>query len=97
MAKGYWIVHVDVTDPDRYPEYQAQVAEAFAAFKYKPKFLVRGGNSENTEGSVKPRHVLVQFETYDDALECYRSDGYQAAVTLRQQFGATDFVIVEGA
>ncbi len=94
--KGYWIIHVDVADAERYPEYVAKVGEAFAAYKYKPTFLARGGRFENPEGAAKSRHVLVEFASYDDAVECYRGDAYQAAANLRQQFGATDFVIVEG-
>ena len=30
MAKGYWIAHVDVTDPERYKSYIAANAIAFA-------------------------------------------------------------------
>ena len=96
MPKAYWIVHVEVTDAETYPQYVAKVGEAFAAYKYRPKFLVRGGRCESPEGAVKPRHVLVEFESYDDAVECYCGEGYQAAAKLRQQFGASDFVIVEG-
>ncbi len=29
MAKGYWIAHVDVTDPEGYKDYQAANAVAF--------------------------------------------------------------------
>ncbi|MEO1015600.1 MAG: DUF1330 domain-containing protein [Pseudomonadota bacterium] len=96
MPKAYWIVHVEVTDAERYPEYVTKVGEAFDAYKYRPTFLVRGGRSENPEGAAKSRHVLVEFENYDDAVECYHGDAYQAAAKLRQQFGATEFVIVEG-
>lgn len=29
MAKGYWIAHVRVTDPERYKDYVAANAKAF--------------------------------------------------------------------
>ncbi|MBI1394001.1 MAG: DUF1330 domain-containing protein [Alphaproteobacteria bacterium] len=96
MPKGYWIVAVDVTDAERYPAYQAKVGEAFSAYKYAPRFLVRGGRCEIVEGESRPRRVVVEFDSYDDAVECYYGDAYQAAANLRRQFGATDFVIVEG-
>lgn len=32
MAKGYWIAHVDVSDPEGYKEYQAANATALACY-----------------------------------------------------------------
>ena len=45
MPKGYWIVHIDVSNPDGYKDYVA--ANAMPLKKYGAKFLVRGGKSEN--------------------------------------------------
>ncbi len=59
MAKGYWIAHVDVTDPEGYKDYQAANAVAFR--KYGARFLVRGGGAEQPEGSVRSRHVVIEF------------------------------------
>ena len=47
MAKGYWVVHVTVTDPDNYPKYIAADAAAFE--KYDARFLVRGGRCHGPE------------------------------------------------
>jgi uncharacterized protein (DUF1330 family) len=41
MPKGYWIVHIDVRDPEIYQQYVKANATAFA--KYGARFLVRGG------------------------------------------------------
>ena len=95
MAKGYWIVHITVTDPDNYPKYLAADAAAFA--KYEAKFLVRGGAFEAPEGPVRSRHVVIEFDSYQQALACYRSPEYQAAAKLRQAYAESDLVIVEGA
>lgn len=94
MAKGYWIVHITVTDPDNYPKYLAADAAAFA--KYDASFLVRGGGFEAPEGPAKSRHVVIEFESYEKALACYRSPEYQAAAKLRQAYADSDLVIVEG-
>ena len=94
MPKGYWIVHVDVTDADNYPKYLAQDALAFE--KYEAKFHVRGGKCEGPEGPIRSRHVVIEFESYDRAMECYNSPEYQKAVTLRQAYSDSDVVIVEG-
>ena len=94
MPKGYWIIHVDVTDADNYPKYLAQDALAFE--KYDAKFHVRGGKCEGPEGPIRSRHVVIEFESYERAMECYNSPEYQKAVTLRQAYSDSDVVIVEG-
>ncbi len=94
MPKGYWIIHVDVTDADNYPKYLAQDALAFE--KYDAKFHVRGGRCEGPEGSIRSRHVVIEFESFDQAMECYNSPEYQKAVPMRQAYSSSDVVIVEG-
>ena len=69
-AKGYWIVHVSVTDPANYPKYIAADAAAFA--KYEARFLVRGGRFEAVEGPARKRHVVIEFESYETALNIRR-------------------------
>jgi len=95
MPKGYWIVHVDVTDAENYPHYvklDTPVLESYGA-----TFLVRGGQCEGPEGTIRARHVVVEFDSYARALECYHSDAYQEAARLRQAYSASEIVIVEGA
>ena len=43
MAKGYWIAHVEVRDPEGYKGYVAAARIAFD--KYGAKMLARGGRS----------------------------------------------------
>jgi uncharacterized protein (DUF1330 family) len=94
-SKGYWIAHVTVTNPERYPEYAA--ASTAAIEKGGGKFIVRGGRFEAVEGDARERHVVVEFENYQSAVECYRSTEYQTAAKLRQAFGDSNILIVEGA
>lgn len=94
MPKGYWIVHVDVTDPDNYPQYVALDTPVLE--QYGATFHVRGGRCEGPEGPVRSRHVVVEFDSYDRAVECYRSEGYQEAAKLRQAYSDSEIVIVEG-
>lgn len=94
MPKGYWVAHVDVHDPEVYAEYRAANAAAFAA--YGARFLVRGGDQEIREGSVRTRTVVIEFETYADAVACYESDAYQAAKDIRSKVSEGDLVIVAG-
>ena len=94
MAKGYWIAHVDVSDPEGYKDYQAANAAAFR--KYGARFLVRGGAAEQPEGKTRSRHVIIEFEDYPTALACYRSPEYAAAKEKRLGKGDIDLVIVQG-
>ena len=92
--KGYWIGHVDITDPEGYRPYQAANAEPFA--KFGGRFLVRGGAREVAEGQVRGRSVVLEFPSFDAALACYRSPEYQAAKRLRDGKGTLDLIVVEG-
>lgn len=92
--KGYWIGHVDITDPEGYKAYQAANAEPFG--KFGARFLVRGGTREVVEGKARARTVVMEFPSYEAALACYRSPEYQAAKKLRGGKAAIDLFAVEG-
>ena len=94
MAKGYWIAHVDVTDPEGYKAYVAANAAAFAEFG--ARFLVRGGVAQVKAGAPKSRHVVIEFEDYATALACYESPAYRRAMLLRDAASLVDLVVVEG-
>lgn len=94
MAKGYWIARVDVADLERYKDYV--VANATPLNRYGARFLVRGGRFENPEGSSRSRNVVLEFPSYQDALDCWRSPEYQKALKIRQPVATADVVIVEG-
>ncbi|TCT11939.1 uncharacterized protein (DUF1330 family) [Tepidamorphus gemmatus] len=94
MAKGYWVGHVTVKDPDGYRKYQAANGAAFA--KYGGRFLVRAGKAESKLGDLKPRHVVIEFPSYQAALDCYHSPEYQHALAVRGDAGEVDLVVVEG-
>lgn len=94
MAKGYWIGHVDVDDMEVYKTYIEANAAPFAA--YGAKFLVRGGDKEQMEGSMRARTVVLEFDSYEKAIECYNSPEYQAAKALRDPVSTGDMVIIKG-
>ena len=94
MAKGYWIVHVDVRNDEGYRPYALANPAIFK--KFGGRFVVRAGKAESLEGNNKPRHVIIEFPDYATALACYRSPEYQANMKLRLPHSAADFVIVEG-
>jgi uncharacterized protein (DUF1330 family) len=94
MAKGYWIVRVDVSDPEAYKAYVAANAEAFR--KFAARFLVRGGNCETVEGASRARNVVIEFNDYATALACYNSPEYAAAKALRIAASTADIIVIEG-
>jgi uncharacterized protein (DUF1330 family) len=93
--KGYWIALIDVTDPETYKKYIEANATALA--KYGARFVVRAGQHTNPEGPTGNRHVVVEFDSYETALECYDSPEYQEAQKYRLAASTGHFVIVEGA
>jgi uncharacterized protein (DUF1330 family) len=94
MPKGYWIAHVEVTDPEVYKKYLAANGIAFA--KYGGRFLVRGGPHVAPSGAAKSRHVVIEFPDYAAALACLDSDEYKPAMEFRDKASVIDLVIAEG-
>lgn len=94
MPRGYWVARVDVRDTESYKDYVAANGEAFA--KFGGRFLVRAGAFENPAGTSRSRNVVIEFPSYQAALDCWSSDVYQAA-KARQKGGADmDMIIIEG-
>ena len=94
MPKGYWIVRIDVRDPEVYQHYVKANGAAFA--KYGARFLVRGGKHLVTRGKARERNVVIEFRDYESAVACHDSEEYRAAAKLRDAASDTDLVIVEG-
>jgi len=81
MPKGYWIVRVDVTDQEKYKAYVE--ANAVPLKKQGARILVRGGQFENPEGVSRARNAIIEFPSYQAALDCWKSPEYQQAIKLR--------------
>ncbi len=96
MAKGYWVAHVRVTDPESYARYREANAVPFA--KFGARFLARGGAAEEVEGPLgRERHVIIEFPSYEAALACWRSPEYAAARAEREGAGEAYITVIEGA
>ena len=91
--KGYWIGRVDVSNPNAYQNYVKANAVPFA--KYGARFLVRGGQYRVAEGDARARNVVIEFPTYEAALECWDSPEYQAAKAERDGHAVADIIIIE--
>ena len=93
-AKGYWMVHTDVIDANRFQDYAKASTEPVAASG--GRFLVRGGRQEQVEGKLRARCSVLEFPSYQMALDCYRSAGYQRALRLLEGAAKRDLSISEG-
>ena len=94
MPKGYWIAHVDVSDVEGYKAYVA--ANAGPLRQYGARFLVRGGKFEAPEGRSRQRNVVLEFPSYEAALDCYNCPEYQRAVALWTPHSTADILVIEG-
>ena len=94
--KGYWIAHVEVTDPDEYQKYASRAPAAIE--KYGGVFLARAGKHTELEGSLgRSRNVVTEFPSYQAAVDCFNSPEYQEARSYRLNAGEASITIVEGA
>ena len=94
MSKGYWIVRANINNQEEYLKYikiATKVVESFNG-----KFLVRGGKQKEFENSGYERTVIVQFDSYNDALKSYNSSEYQDALKHVKQSANRLFAVVEG-
>jgi uncharacterized protein (DUF1330 family) len=96
MKKGYWVVaYRNITDETALQEYGKVAGPVITAGGGKG--LVRTSDAiEPMEAGLKQRTVVVEFESFEKAVACYHSDGYQAALKVLGSGAERDFRIVEG-
>ena len=93
---AYIIARINVKDPETYKKYTAQTPGAIASFD--GRFIVRGGRMNLLEGDNPElnRTVVIEFPSYDRAMEFYNSAEYQEIVKLRWQAADGQVLLVEG-
>ncbi|WP_339530030.1 DUF1330 domain-containing protein [Pseudomonas mucidolens] len=93
--KAYWIAHVDISDAEQYTHYTQRAPAAFAL--YGGRILARAGRSTALEGGRTPqRSVVIEFDSYEQAVACYESAQYQEAKGHREGVAQAQVIIVEG-
>lgn len=88
-----WIAHVNVIDPEAYGAYAKAAGPAIAA--HGGVFLARGARYVQLEGNERARNVVARFPSVEDAVACYHSPEYQAALDHARNAAERDLVIVE--
>ena len=92
--KAYWVVRGHILNPDEYSKY-IQLAGPIVK-KFHGTFLSRGGKQEEKEGSGYERTVLIEFNSFEEAIFYYNSDEYQEALEYVKTSAERLVVIVEG-
>mgnify|MGYP001163610604 CR=1 FL=1 len=94
VKKGYWVAKANVNFPEKQQEY-GKLAEAVLE-KYNGRFLIRGGRQETKEGEEYMRNVVVEFPSYEDAIDAYESKEYQDALKVLDGGADRLYAVVEG-
>lgn len=94
MPKGYIIGHITVTDPEAYKEYIERDTPILT--RLGGRFVVRGGTSQIMEGTTYQRHVVIEFPSYQAALDAYNDPDYQEVADIRRRTAQSVILVVEG-
>ena len=91
---GYWIIRGTVKDEEAFAEY-VRLWQPIAK-KYGATFIASGKQHQTREGTDYARAVIVQFDSYEQAVACYDDPDYQALAQHRHRSARTNLAIVEG-
>ncbi|GAA2184521.1 DUF1330 domain-containing protein [Micromonospora lupini] len=95
MAKGYWVsVYPAISDPERLTAYNQLAGPAVQA--RGGRILSRGGRVVAHEAGITQRVVLVEFDSFEQAVAAYESEAYQKALVALPDGVDRDFRIIEG-
>ena len=92
---AYFIVQLQITDPDGFREYAALVPPTIA--RYGGRYAVRGGEYEVVEGEwPERRHVVLEFPTREQARAWYDSPEYAPLKAMRFAASEGNAILIEG-
>ena len=92
--KAYWVVRGNILNQEEYSKYINLAGPI--VHKHNGNFLVRGGQQVEVEGEGFDRTVLIEFNSFDEALSCYNSNEYQEALYYVKNSAKRLVTIVEG-
>lgn len=93
---AYWVARAKITDPPTYKKYTDRVSAIMS--HYGGKILARGGRYRVMEGPENfQRFVVIEFPTFEQAVNCFQSPEYQEASVFRRAGGVVEIAIVDGS
>ncbi|MFK0246858.1 DUF1330 domain-containing protein [Amycolatopsis azurea] len=95
MPKGYWVsAYRTISDPEKLAAYNELAGPAVKAGGGRT--LVRGGRVAARDAGIAERTVLVEFDSFEQAVATYESAAYREALAALSDGVERDFRIVEG-
>ncbi|WP_406087807.1 DUF1330 domain-containing protein [Kitasatospora purpeofusca] len=95
MAKGYWVsVYPAISDPEGLTAYDKLARPAVLAGG--GRVLSRGSRVVAREAGITQRAVLIEFDSFEQAVAAYESEAYQKALAALPDGYERDFRIIEG-
>ncbi|MEU9919058.1 DUF1330 domain-containing protein [Streptomyces sp. NPDC051001] len=99
MAKGYWVsVYPANSEPDRLTTYDKLAGPAVQAGggRLLSRIPSRGGRVVAHEAGITQRVVLIEFDSFEQAVAAYESKAYQKALAALPDDVQRDFRIIDG-
>jgi uncharacterized protein (DUF1330 family) len=95
MAKAYWVsVYPAISDPETLTAYDKLARPAIQAGG--GRLLSRGRRVVAHEAGITQRVVLIEFDSFEQAVAAYESEAYQKAMMALPDGVKRDFRIIEG-
>ncbi|MDX6283634.1 MAG: hypothetical protein QOH03_4705 [Kribbellaceae bacterium] len=95
MPKGYWVsVYRTISDPEKLAAYNELARAAVQAFGGRT--LIRGGRVVAYDAGLAERTILVEFDSFEQAVAARESAAYKEALAALSDGVERDFRIVEG-
>jgi uncharacterized protein (DUF1330 family) len=95
MPKGYWVsVYRTISDPEKLAAYNKLAAAAVRAAGGRT--FVRGGRVVAYDAGIAERTILIEFDSFEQAVAARESEAYQEALVALSDGVERDFRIVEG-
>jgi uncharacterized protein (DUF1330 family) len=93
--RGYWVaLYKKIDSTKNLKDYSAKVTPSIKSFGGTP--LVRGGEYQCLEGENFSRTVIWEFPSYEKAMECHNSEGYQEGWALAKDTTERNLQIIQG-
>ncbi|WP_034087070.1 DUF1330 domain-containing protein [Streptacidiphilus albus] len=95
MAKGYWVsVYRAISDPEKLAAYNKLAGPAVRAGG--GRLLARDGRVVAHEAGIAERTILIEFDSFEQAVAARESEAYQEALVALSDGVERDFRIIEG-
>tara|TARA_Y100001970_G_scaffold59656_1_gene75969 strand:+ start:6864 stop:7151 length:288 start_codon:yes stop_codon:yes gene_type:complete len=92
---GYVIAQINMLTKEGYKEYVERVPQTIKNFG--GKYLARAGEFKSMEGKWNfSRNVIIEFPSYEKAMEWYNSEEYNKIKNLRLNNTEGNLIIIKG-